>query len=191
MNPNDADHAGDVSEAADDPAGAPGFVAAYAEHFARLNKVVAGMGFGRSDAEDILQDVFIEAMNRPGRYDGPQQASGWLTRVTVNRCLMEHRRRRRFRRAITSAAPDRPESNGTASDAAGGLIRAEEVDAMRDALRELDGLLLAPLVLRYFCDLNSTQIGEALELPPGTVRSRLKQARTILATRLAQRGIGP
>ena len=58
---------------------------------------------------------------------------------------------------------------------------------MRENLQKIDGALLAPVVLRYFC----SQIGEILGLKASTVRSRLREARMILAKRLLERGVGP
>ena len=49
--------------------------------------------------------------------------------------------------------------------------------------------LLVPLVLRYFCNLSSQQIGETLELNPSTVRGRLRQGRIILAKELLKKNI--
>ena len=68
-------------------------------------------------------------------------------------------------------------------------IRAEEVEAMMQCLREMDESLQVPLAMRYFCDLNSTEIGEILELEPGTVRKRLHKGRIILADALLLKGI--
>jgi DNA-directed RNA polymerase specialized sigma24 family protein len=62
---------------------------------------------------------------------------------------------------------------------------------VRETLQKLDGSLLGPLVLRYFCDLNSTEIGQILELKQSTVRSRLREARLVLARQLMRRGVEP
>lgn len=67
----------------------------------------------------------------------------------------------------------------------------EEVESVRLALRKLDGQSSAILVLRYFCDLDSTRIAEILEMPAGTVRSRLHTARLRLAEELRRRGTQP
>jgi RNA polymerase sigma-70 factor (ECF subfamily) len=60
-------------------------------------------------------------------------------------------------------------------------IAYEELERVRRTLRELDGELATVLVLRYFCDFDSREIGEMLQLPPATVRSRLRAARKRLA----------
>ena len=70
-------------------------------------------------------------------------------------------------------------------------IRGEHVDMLNETLTELSETLLVPLVLRYFCDMNSTEIGDALESTPSTVRSRLQEARLSLARALIKRGFVP
>ena len=69
------------------------------------------------------------------------------------------------------------------------IIRAEELEAVRRGLQELEEELLAPLVLRYFMDLNSSEIGEILALNPNTVRSRLREGRLKLAQQLKAKGL--
>ena len=160
---------------------------AFVQERVRLRRIVVGMGFGAADADDILQDVFVEARTRPGRCRGENEARRWLTRVTVNRCLGEYRRRKRFRCAAERIVRRQAQASPDTADA--GAIRAEEVAAVQDAMRELDGPLLAPLVLRYFSGLNATEIADALELNANTVRSRLRKARLILAEKLIERGI--
>ncbi len=180
----------------DEPTGGRLSDASFAEAFVgqigRLKRVIAGMGFGASDGEDILHDVFVEASERPGEYRGPEDAANWLMRVAVNRCLLEFRRRQRFRRAAAEIL----RRGSTAAEAisrtsADAPARIEELEAVRQALAELDDSLLCPLVLRYFCGLDSSRIGEILEMPPATVRGRLRDGRMKLAKRLMERGIGP
>lgn len=157
----------------------------------RLKRIIAGMGFGVSDGEDILQDVSIQALKQRGEYRSSEEAVQWLIKVTVNRCLIEYRRRRRFRRKASEilkrlwkakARPTTPDEKA---------IVDEELEIVRKTLQELDGSLLGPMVLRYFCDLNSKEVGEILNISSSTVRSRLRDARLILAKRLLQRGIEP
>jgi len=58
-------------------------------------------------------------------------------------------------------------------------------------LKKLDETLLGPLVLRYFCQFNSNEIAETLDLPASTVRGRLRDARMALAKRLQKEGLEP
>ena len=68
-------------------------------------------------------------------------------------------------------------------------IRTEEVETMMQCLRQMHESLQVPLAMRYFCDLNSTEIGEILDLEPGTVRKRLYRGRIILVDALLRKGI--
>jgi len=179
----EADHAaGERSSDAD-------FVDIFSAEMGRLKRIIAGMGLGASDAEDVLQDVVIQALRRAGKCQTKEDGIRWLIKVTVNRCLMEHRRRRNFRRLASEILKRRSETKTHPKTAENKAIVAEELEIMRKTLQELDGSLLTPMVLRYFCDLNSSQVGEILSLSPSTVRSRLREARMILAKRMVERGI--
>ena len=95
--------------------------------------------------------------------------------MTVNRCLLHHRRQRRAAKARSEVRPAEPGRSE---------FGADELEAVRQALGRLDEDELGPLVLRYFCDLNATRIGEILSLPAATVRGRLRKARLKLAEML-------
>ena len=162
----------------------------------RLKRIIAGMGLSASDGEDVLQDVSIRALKKhredsrtalPSREDHVR----WLIKVTVNRCLMEHRLRRTFRKHAGEILKRRLETKTASKPAVENAIIAEELEIVRESLQKLDDSLLGPMVLRYFCDLNSKEVSEILSLSPSTVRSRLREARMILAKRLLERGIEP
>jgi len=169
---------------------------AFTAELGHLKRIVAGMGLNASDGEDVLQDVSIRALKQqrggsrtalPSREDNVK----WLIKVTVNRCLMEHRRRRTFRRHAREILKRRLEKKTASKPAVENVIVAEELEIVRENLQKLDDSLLAPMVLRYFCDLNSKEVGEILALSPSAVRSRLREARMILAKGLLERGIEP
>ena len=186
-----ADLAGQADQAANELSARPNLTDVFLAERERLKRIVAGMGLSASDGEDALQDVSIQALQRRDVFADKAESVRWLIKVTVNRCLMEHRRRRSFQRHAGEILRRRQEI-GTQSDRIDvKAIAAEELEIVRETLQELDGSLLALLVLRYFCDLNSTEIGKVLDLNQSTVRSRLREARMILAGQLMQRGIEP
>jgi RNA polymerase sigma-70 factor (ECF subfamily) len=157
----------------------------------RLKRIAAGFGLSASDGEDVLQDVSIKALERSGENRTHQEYIRWLTKVTVNRCLTEHRRRRSYHRQTHEILKRRAETKTKPNRTDEKVINSEELEIVRENLQKIDGALLAPVVLRYFCDLNSSQIGEILGLKASTVRSRLREGRMILAKRLLERGVGP
>jgi RNA polymerase sigma-70 factor (ECF subfamily) len=156
----------------------------FMEHRAQLRRIIAGTGLGAADAEDILQEVSIEALRRDQPFGQDGEATSWITRITINRCLLEYRKRQRFVRnaAIAAQRREAPVSrgDGLVQDA----IQREEIEAMRKALPELDAAMLVPLVLQYLCGLTSEQIGEMLGISGPAVRTRVREARMILAKRL-------
>ncbi len=73
-------------------------------------------------------------------------------------------------------------------DAGGAACRSEERELVRRALQRLEPRLRSILVLRYFAELDSKEIGRVLELPGSTVRSHLRDARQQLALELKRAG---
>ena len=180
-----------ANRAANERPSEPSLPDVFLAELGRLKRIVAGMGLDASDGEDVLQDVFMQALRQPAEYRVRQKAIQWLTKVTVNRCLTEYRNRRRFRRHASVILKRRLQTEADLRTAEQKTIAAEELEIVRESMQELDGSLLTPLVLRYFCGLNSKEVGEILDLSPSTLRSRLRDARLILAKRLAQRGVKP
>lgn len=156
-----------------------------------LKRIVAGFGLNASDGEDVLQDVSIQALKHSQQCRTTRERIQWLIKVTVNRCLIEHRRRRSFRRYTREILRRRAEIEANLNSPDKKVIAAEELDIVRLNMQKLDGSLLGPVVLRYFCDLNSKEVAQILGLNSSTVRSRLREARMILAERLLKQGIEP
>ncbi len=189
MNEKNADFEAEADHAASERSSEANFVDIFSAEMGRLKRIIAGMGLGASDAEDVLQDVVIQALRRPGKCQTKEDGIRWLIKVTVNRCLMEHRRRRSFCRRAPEILKRQSETKADLITADQNVIVTEEIEIMRETLQELDESLLTPMVLRYFCDLNSREVGRILALSPSTVRSRLREARMVLAKRLVKRGI--
>jgi len=181
----------EADQAAGERSSEANFVDIFLAELGRLKRIIAGMGLSAADGEDVLQDVSIQALRRAGKCQTKEDSVRWLIKVTVNRCLMEHRRRRSFRRRASEILKRRSETETHLTTADQNVIVAEEIEIVRESLQELDDSLLMPMVLRYFCDLNSKEVGEILALSPSTVRSRLRAGRMILAKRLIERGIEP
>ena len=157
----------------------------------RLRRLVVGMGLGAEEGEDILQDVYIEAIRRPPKHRGAEELGRWLIRVTANRCLLEFRKRRHHQQAEVEVLQQWTKMKNAPLGPDKRAIHIEEIEAMRQCLSEMNESLRVPLVMKYFCELNSNEIGQILELKPGTVRKRLCKGRIILARTLLRKGIKP
>jgi len=142
----------------------------------RVYRVARGLLPQDSDAEDATQEVFLKVYERAGQFDGRARFTTWLHRLTVNHCL--HRiERERLRRA-------EPLEGGPRESLADGGPGPGEESARNDDQRRIDALLervpphqRAALVLREVEGLSYAEIAAVLEVPVGTVMSRLARAR--------------
>jgi RNA polymerase sigma-70 factor (ECF subfamily) len=157
-----------------------------------------------ADAQDALQDALIAIARGIRRFDGRSAFSTWSYRVATNACLDELRRRRR--RPVPGAFGTAEAAGGDGRQPAGSdrldqltgtgahaLVggRAGVTDGGVDAVAgrlEIDAALARladdfriAVVLRDLCDLDYAEIGRVLDLPPGTVRSRIARGRAHLA----------
>ncbi|MBN1972199.1 MAG: RNA polymerase sigma factor [Sedimentisphaerales bacterium] len=155
----------------------------------RLRRLLIGMGINFQDGEDILQDVYLEALRRPPKFQGEVENARWLMRVTINKCMLKFRQEKRSQRAKNEFSQRCAGQEITQPGPEKRIIHSEETFAMKQCLDEMDESFRVPLVMKYFCGLNSSQISEIMELKSGTVRKRLFEGRLILAEMLSKKGI--
>jgi RNA polymerase sigma factor (sigma-70 family) len=152
-----------------------------------LARVAAALGVPASRAEDVLQDVYVAASEKPPGGLDAAELRRWLFRVAINRCHLEHRRRARWLgalRGLTRLLGRRSEEK----DATKVASEKEEAALVRRALEQLKPQMRSILVLRYFTGLDSGEIGRILQLPDSTARSHLRAAREKLALELRRAG---
>jgi RNA polymerase sigma-70 factor (ECF subfamily) len=145
--------------------------ALYRRTWPRLIGVLGSIGGSRADAEEVAQDAYVKLLSRWDsirRYDDPE---AWVRAVAVRTLVSRLRRQQVATRALAKLR-GRPtevrEPDGEALDVAAALARI--TPAQR-----------AVVVLHHVMDLPIEQIAEELQLPPGTVKSRLARARQALA----------
>ena len=133
------------------------------------------------DALDATQDALIALTRGIHRYDGRAAFSTWSYRVTTNACLDELRRRKRRPVPAADIPVDTRPSGAPHLD-------QTVVDrlALDEALTALSPEFRAPVVLRDVLGLDYAEISEVLDIPPGTVRSRIARGRRSLATQIAR-----
>ena len=134
----------------------------------------------REDAEDLVQEAFVAALEHIDTFDTQREFRPWLLRIVANRAInaRAHRERRR-----TEAIPEHAAS--AVEPPSAGVERQEMQEHVRQALANLPERQRTIVQLSGFDGLNSTDIGEILNIPAGTVRWELHQARRALRTSLA------
>jgi RNA polymerase sigma-70 factor (ECF subfamily) len=142
----------------------------------------------RQEAEDVAQEVFIALYRSLARFRGESKLSTWVYRVTVNHCknrrLYQHRRAAHRHEPLEGTRGDEGPPRQLASKDAGtdrSTHRSEAERLLNLALDQMDDRHRSILVLRDIHDLSYEEISEALDLPRGTVKSRLHRARLELA----------
>jgi RNA polymerase sigma-70 factor (ECF subfamily) len=137
-----------------------------------------------ADAWDASQDALVSIVRGLPRFDGRSAFGTWAYRIAANACLDELRRR--GRRALPGLPLDHdaePRLAPAPSAAIDGLPDRLAIDA---ALTQVPEPLRTAVVLRDLCDLEYADIAEALDIPSGTVRSRIARGRSLLAGLLAE-----
>jgi RNA polymerase sigma-70 factor, ECF subfamily len=127
-------------------------------------------------AEDIAQEAFIAAIRSLDRFDRARPFGPWLHRIAVNRAI-DWSRARAARREAGGDALAVAEGATAASDPSGD----PDPEGLLEALAGLSAEHRAVVVLRYLLEYTPGEIAELLELPRGTVNSRLRRGLDSLA----------
>lgn len=136
----------------------------------------------RDDAQDLVQEVLLRVRRGLASYR-PGSMEGWLSRITTNVFLDDVRRRQRRPADALPDDPDRVLPPAPAPDEA--LAAAALPDHVQAALLRLPDEYRAAVVLCDVAGLSYAEIGEALGVPVGTVRSRIHRGRALLREVLA------
>ncbi len=186
--------------------GVPGaFDALVRRHEERVARLATRI-LGDADAAlDAAQETFVRAWKAIKTFAGDALFSTWLTRIAINQCRNELRRRRTVKHTQPLSL-DAPSSGRSHSDRSGGAdaesalvnglaslapspyetARGHEVEsALSSALAEIDEEAREVLLLRDAESLSYEDIAAILDVPVGTIRSRLHRARSDLHRRMA------
>jgi RNA polymerase sigma-70 factor (ECF subfamily) len=140
----------------------------------------------RQEAEDLTQDVFLKIYNSLSKFDFERNFTAWLLTLTKNHLIDEYRRtkwektqRDEFdERVLTQASLAGPEET---------LVRKEARDLIWQGLNRLSSEMRMAVILRDLQGRSYEEIAETLDLPLGTVKSRVNRARLALAEVLRER----
>ncbi len=149
---------------------------ALVQHYQELAFRVAYQVTGNAaDAEDAAQEAFVNAYYALGRFRPGAPFKPWLCRIVANEA--RNRRTSAQRRTVLAELALVAQSSGDSAQSPEGAAEAREFRAILVAtlqrLKEDDRLILA---YRLFFDLSEAEMAEALNVPKGTVKSRLSRA---------------
>lgn len=140
-----------------------------------------------SAAEDLVQDTYLKAFRFAGRFEPGTNLKAWLFSILYNTFRNDRRGRHRNPVDIDSPAVDRAgESPGHEESPETALVRKTMDPALRDALAALPDAFRQAVWLRDVEELSYAEIARALDVPVGTVMSRISRGRRQLHERLAE-----
>jgi RNA polymerase sigma-70 factor, ECF subfamily len=154
-----------------------------ATYTVRVHKTALGMLGDEQEARDVAQEALTRAYASRHRYDHKRPFYPWLYRIVRNACV-DARRRRRYSVQPGLETDRVPSQAETPLDK---LDRTEAIQRLRWGMSQLSNVQREVLAMRHFQDLSYAEMAELLEVPEGTVMSRLFRARRALAQVLKER----
>ena len=155
----------------------------FLEHQRRVFSVALNF-FGGDEAlaKDIAQQVFLKIFYRVEGFRAEAEFTTWLYRITINACLDEQRKRRRFLPfSDFFGFGDGRSARRTEDDK---IYRREIADEVQRAVGALKPKFRLPILLKYVEGLSYEEIAEVLDCSAGTVASRLNRGHKMLAIKL-------
>ena len=163
-------------------------------HHRRIYRLAYRLLGDRQAAQDAAQEAFVKAWRALPRFKGDARFSTWLTRIAINQCRNELRKRGTVKHTRPASLDEpvgesdvsRAQTLAAAGVSAWQAVRGREIEsAFGTVMSELDPESREVLILKEVEALSYEGIAEILEVPVGTVRSRLHRARADVRQRMA------
>jgi RNA polymerase sigma-70 factor (ECF subfamily) len=149
------------------------------DHYPNLYRYAYRLTGSAADAEDLTQDTFCKAQLQMGQLRDPARAKAWLFSILRNAYLHKTRSLRLHHHVSLDHV-------GDVAEMLPDPLPEIEPAALQQALDELPEVFRTPVILYYFEDFSYRDIAEQMDLPMGTVMSRLARAKAYLRGRLLQ-----
>jgi len=156
------------------------------QHNQRLFRVARSILRDDADAEDALQDAYVQAYRKLDDFRGAAELSTWLTRIVINQALMRVRARRRdtvvvpFGEGRDTGAAALDVADETAESPSEAAIRGEVRRVIERRIDELPDAFRTVFVMREVEEMTARETADALGIPEATVRTRHFRARALL-----------
>jgi RNA polymerase sigma-70 factor, ECF subfamily len=150
-------------------------------HYASLFRYAYRLSGSAAEAEDLTQDTFCQAQVKFHQLRDTERARSWLFTILRNTYLHRIRARKQEKHVSLEGVGELPER------AVESLPLVDTVE-LQKALNELPELFRTPVILYYFEDFSYRDIADQMNVPLGTVMSRLARAKTFLRERLTDQG---
>jgi RNA polymerase sigma-70 factor (ECF subfamily) len=174
--PRELDDDGQLVRAACD-GNAQAFDQLVQRHAGRLLRMVRNLTSSREDAEDVIQEAFASAYFKLDSFAGRASFFTWLYRIALNKAISRRRKRRIETAMKAQNLDDTQPSDSERASPEMVVEQAEQVNRLREAIARLEPDRQSVLVLRDVDGKDYSEIAEILNVPVGTVRSRLHRAR--------------
>ena len=159
-----------------------GLVEQYRDNVYRLAYRMCGNAY---DADEAAQEAFVAAWRALPNFRGDAKFSTWLYRLTTNAAIDVMRREKRHQTVGDGEMVDLADDADSPQET---VERTEQQEAVQKALATLSEEYREVLLLRYMEELDYAEIAEVLQLPSGTVKSRINRAKAALKTALLKSG---
>ena len=160
-------------------------------HYDRVHAVCRRIAGSTRDADDAAQEAMIRIVRNLDKFDGRSAFGTWAYRIATNTSLDELRKRKRRPQLHSVTDDDRPGPPEQADELSHRVVESV-VDrvAIDDALDDLPDDFRIPVVMRDVGDLDYAEIAAELDVPVGTVKSRIARGRKMLVERLGNQTVG-
>ena len=140
-----------------------------------LYRFCRSLTYSKEDAEDLFQETWIFALRKPQKLQGAQNPQSVLCQAALALWKSQQRKYARRRRIAPEVPLDFAIESGEDLEAA--LLRRTETEFVRCLVAQLPDKFRIPLILYYTLEMGVADIAKTLNIPPGTVKSRLFSAR--------------
>lgn len=152
----------------------------------RLFTAMVHVARSRSEAEDVVQEAMVQAYTKLASFQAESSFYTWLYRIAFNQAMTIRRKREPLTSIDESRYGSQHEPVATSTAVDGPMLQSEQAALVHRAIATLADEFRTVLVMREIDGFDYEQISQILDLPVGTVRSRLHRARLQLRDQLKQ-----